>query len=185
MPICRYFKNSKCTKGSNCKYAHPSRCKTFMDNGSAKFNKGGCDGKCGKLHPKNMCMRSLKESKCDRLNCTYIHMKRTKLVAPKTSSNPKSNHQASQNARNPQSTATAAATNIDMSEPFLVLRGLIGTVLSEMTEMRKEMDELKSSRQRYDRHQSRKKWAPNLVVQQNWRYANGIYDMGRMPERLK
>jgi hypothetical protein len=76
--ICRHFTASKCKYGAACKFRHPEICKNFINNGLKKFNgksNKGCDNKCDKIHPKDMCRKSLKFGKCTTPECRFRHVK--------------------------------------------------------------------------------------------------------------
>ena len=75
--VCRFYKNGKCKFGKECRKEHPEMCKKFRKHGLVKHNPGGCDGKCGKLHP-NACRESLRSKECSRAECRFFHIKGTK-----------------------------------------------------------------------------------------------------------
>lgn len=81
-PICKNYRTGRCKHGISgkkdgiCPYTHPKACSKFMGNGTRRS--GGCTrGKnCKFFHP-SICHSSMKEKKCFRENCKFMHLKGT------------------------------------------------------------------------------------------------------------
>ena len=60
-------------------------CDLFIRFGAKKLNLDGkgCDNKCNKLHPADMCRQSLKQGICERKECKFRHTHRTKFIPQK------------------------------------------------------------------------------------------------------
>ena len=85
VPICKFFLSKKCKhgiKGAQCKFKHPTICKTLLEHGNSE--KGCKKGEsCSEFHPK-MCYNSLKNKECFFKNCRYYHVKGTKRIEHST-----------------------------------------------------------------------------------------------------
>ena len=82
--ICRHYKKGKCKhgrKGDGCQFSHPKPCRKLMEHGI----KGprGCKGGCNNFHPR-MCSNSIRKGECLNNQCTYVHMKGTKITSVPT-----------------------------------------------------------------------------------------------------
>ena len=92
-PTCRFYVKGKCKhgiRGKNCQYNHPKACPKLMKYG----NKGprGCNAgaNCAQFHPR-MCSSSITSGACFNIQCTFAHVKGTKIM-PKKSDPPPKNH---------------------------------------------------------------------------------------------
>ena len=79
--ICFHYRHGKCRHGRNgkkmfngtaCSYLHPQKCVEFCKFGWDTAS-GGCDGSCGKFHPK-LCPSSLNFGRCESMHCTLEHL---------------------------------------------------------------------------------------------------------------
>ena len=87
--VCRFYKQGRCKHGSsgkkdgNCQYAHPQQCRKFVTNGYQQRRGCTLGAQCQFLHP-IMCRSSLRERRCYREDCTYMHIKGTKRAESPT-----------------------------------------------------------------------------------------------------
>ena len=89
---CKFYKQGRCKHGisgkkdGTCKNKHPKPCKKLLANGNRSPR--GCikGNRCDFFHPK-MCLRSLKERICLRVDCKYLHVKGTNRTDPSSQIN--------------------------------------------------------------------------------------------------
>ena len=77
--ICRFYARGHCTKKGECRFQHPSICKTFRQFGSKANDSKGCEENCKSFHP-NACRSSVKDRTCSWIECRFFHLKGTKTV---------------------------------------------------------------------------------------------------------
>ena len=90
--ICKFYKQGRCKHGisgkkdGTCNHKHPKPCKKLLENGNRSPR--GCikGNRCDFFHPK-MCLRSLKERICLRVDCKYLHVKGTNRTDPSSQIN--------------------------------------------------------------------------------------------------
>ena len=91
VPICHYYHQGKCLKGSECNFRHPPRCINYCCN-----ERAGCSGgyrECQLMHP-ILCRNSLRNRECFDLACTLTHLKGTvRRQVTDMSKNERWNHQ--------------------------------------------------------------------------------------------
>ena len=129
--------------------------KNGMDNGIAKFNPKGCDGLCNEYHPKDMCRLSISKGACDRDQCRFKHTRNSKVknggkkstqTVPTPTPNtkidvgPVGGQQAEVKVKSP--TPNAGMTN--GTDPFLSLMSLVNVMLTKLTNMEQELNQLKN-----------------------------------------
>ena len=76
---CKFYMRNKCNHGiwgEKCRFLHPKRCSKWM--------KAGMDGcrKCDLFHPP-ICFGSINHKKCEKPECTFIHLPGTVRSKPK------------------------------------------------------------------------------------------------------
>ena len=88
-PVCKHYKTGRCKHGVSgkkdgvCPYSHPKPCSKFLTNGSRR--RGGCTkGENCRLYHPSMCHSSVRERKCLRENCKFMHVRGTQ----RTETNP-------------------------------------------------------------------------------------------------
>jgi hypothetical protein len=78
--VCTFYRQTKCSSGGSgakCnKGSHPPKCIVFLKFGLKKFAERGCDGKCGRFHPR-LCYSSLRSQTCNKSDCRLPHIKGT------------------------------------------------------------------------------------------------------------
>jgi len=120
-----------------------------MKKGLKKFNKNGqgCDEQCNLLHPVKMCRKSLRNGKCEKPVCHYMHVngtrpnpsKPTPRSPPLPPTNPPNKTSIPPSSQTPIQNATTYANVVAQGSPqdalFLEVRSLGQIMVSLLARM--------------------------------------------------
>ena len=145
IPICKHYKTGRCKfgisgkKGGTCPKRHPNACTKFLTNGNR--SRGGCTKgtNCNLFHP-SMCHASMKDRKCLREDCKFMHIRGTKrseneVVDKQITAPPAAQQVQTENVRNVSSTNSNPNSNTTFLEMMKTMQDQISHMASKLEQV--------------------------------------------------